>query len=452
MKKKSNPFVCNVCGAEHSRWAGKCDSCGSWNSIQEFSQSTERFSPNSFRPKGNFVTPTPLTEIGKEKLVRISTGLAEFDQVLGGGIVPGSLNLIGGEPGVGKSTLILEISKSLCKLGPVLYVSGEESSSQIGLRASRLGLNSPNLLLSSESYVEMIRNMVESILPIAVFIDSIQTVQKQSLEGQVGSVTQLRESTAVLLETAKKMNIPIFLIGHITKEGAIAGPKVLEHLVDTVIYFEGDKVNYFRILRAVKNRFGSVGEIAVFEMIDGGLKEVQDRSRIFLSEPMEPRSGSVITSVMEGSRSIAIEVQALVSGSNFSNPRRMAEGLDSRRLVLISAVLEKYRNITLSTSDIFANLAGGIQVDETATDLALCTAILSSFSNVPVSPKVAYLGEVGLSGEVRSIGQIAQRVKDLAGIGISKIIVPKSNLSELKNSNSSLDLVGIDHIRNLEFF
>lgn len=358
--------------------------------------------------------------------------------MLGGGIVPGSLILIGGEPGVGKSTLVLEMSRHLTKSGKVLYVSGEESSSQIGLRAGRMGVDSKNLYISGEQYVENISAMVEDLTPVCVFIDSIQTVQREIYPHSPGSITQLRESAGEFLILAKKTNIPIFLIGHITKEGTIAGPKLLEHLVDTVLYFEGDKLNHYRIIRGVKNRFGAVGDIALLEMEASGLKEVKDRHKIFLTEGIGERSASALTCILEGTRALGVEVQALVTKSGYSNARRMSEGLDSRRVILISAVIEKYIGIPLGECDVFTNLAGGLEVDEPAVDLAIAGAIISSYKDIPLPQGTALLGEIGLSGEIRPIGRIHSRLKELNGLGISKIMIPKANEKECKD----LDLPG----------
>ncbi|EPG67770.1 DNA repair protein RadA [Leptospira wolffii] len=452
MKKKiTKIFLCQACGQEFPRWAGKCDSCGKWNTIVEESGG-DRFSAasTSFKKSAVYKEPVPVDSVPEDDTRRLVTGLSELDLVLGGGLVPGSLILVGGEPGVGKSTLILEISRSLISQGcKILYISGEESSSQVGLRAARMGVLSSQLLLSSETYAENISAMVEDISPDIVFVDSIQTLTREALPNQAGTVTQLRECTQVLLETAKRTGIPILMTGHITKDGAIAGPKVLEHLVDTVLYFEGDRLNYFRLLRAVKNRFGAVGDLAVFEMTESGLKEVKDRQRVFISSLTEGKSGSVISSVLEGSRALSVEVQALVSKTNYSMARRMAEGPDTRRLIQLAAVIEKYLGHTLSQCDIFGNLAGGLQIDEPALDLAICASILSSFTDRPVRARAAVLGEVGLSGEVRSVGQVSLRLKELKGIGMEAVYLPKGNLPEVEKI-PGLELVGINSLKELE--
>ncbi|GBF50584.1 DNA repair protein RadA [Leptospira ryugenii] len=450
-KAPSKVFRCKSCGAESQRWAGKCSVCGEWNSIEEVVIGSSRFEErHSPKEDAKYSTPIPLTKIEESQMQRLPSGFSELDLVLGGGIVPGSLVLIGGEPGVGKSTLVLEIARSLSQTGKVLYVSGEESANQIGMRAKRMGLSIPDILLSSEIYAENIARMIADIRPAIVFIDSIQTIMKESLVNQAGSVTQLRECSQVFLEAAKRTNIPIFLIGHITKEGSIAGPKVLEHLVDTVLYFEGDRLNYYRMLRAVKNRFGAVGDSAVFEMVREGLSQVEDRHRLFISPESEDRSGSVLSSVMEGSRPISVEVQALVTKSAFGQARRMAEGLDNRRVILLSAVIEKYLQIPLLECDIFTNLAGGLSIDEPSLDLAIVSAIVSSYQDTSIPRSQGFLGEVGLSGEVRSIGQINLRIKELSGIGITKLYLPEGNRKEAEGSFPGLELCGLRHLRELD--
>ncbi|MGE8721631.1 DNA repair protein RadA [Leptospira terpstrae] len=455
MAKKQLPqYQCKSCGDTFSRWAGKCPSCGEWNQIDEVGiTSTGRFdSPVFEKPKDRrYTDPKSIGSVVSDAHIRTTTGFSELDLVLGGGIVPGSLVLVGGEPGVGKSTLVLEIAKNIANEGKVLYISGEESASQIGLRAKRMGVTSENILLSSEVYAENISQMISDLKPRVVFIDSIQTILKESLVNQAGTITQLRESSQIFLETAKRTFVPIFLIGHITKDGQIAGPKVLEHLVDTVLYFEGDRFNYYRILRAVKNRFGAVGDTAIFEMVFGGLKQVLDRHRLFISPESEERSGSVLSSVMEGSRAISVEVQALVTKSSYGQARRMAEGLDNRRVILLSAVLEKYLGFPLSESDIFSNLAGGLSIDEPSLDLAIAASIASSFKDKPVSREIGFLGEVGLSGEVRSVGQISLRLKELAGIGISKVFIPQGNFKEVEGVFTSLELTPVKHLQELGF-
>ena len=450
MKKPVKLFICQSCGQEYSRWAGKCESCGEWNTIvEEIGQ--ERFTKAITKNKSErYTKPKSISEIDEEDYKRIPTGFSELDHVLGGGIVPGSMTLIGGEPGVGKSTLILEISKSLSKNKKVLYVSGEESAGQISLRAKRMGIESKNIFISSEIFVDNIASMIATEEPGIAFIDSIQTITRESLPNGAGTVTQLRECSQVLLETAKRTNIPIFLIGHITKEGSIAGPKVLEHIVDTVLYFESDKLNYYRLLRGIKNRFGAVGDIAVFEMRANGLTEVKDKHNLFISSNHENRTGSIISVVMEGSRALSVEVQALVSRSSYSQARRTAEGLDNKRLVLLAAVLEKFMGLKMVECDIFCNLAGGLNIDEPALDLAICASIVSSYIEKTAKKSYAVIGEVGLSGEVRSVSHIHIRLKELASIGITHLILPKGNLLEVEGKETKMELIGIETVRELE--
>ncbi|MCZ8238812.1 MAG: DNA repair protein RadA [Leptospiraceae bacterium] len=453
MKKKSPSkiFICTSCGESFPRWSGKCPSCESWNTIEEETGSGAKFSEkkqNILSP-ARYEMPIPINQVSAEKFKRTSTGFSELDLVLGGGIVPGSIILIGGEPGVGKSTLILEVAKNLASTSKIIYVSGEESSGQIGLRAKRMGIDTDSILLSSESYVENIVQMMEHLEPKLVFIDSIQTVQKESLVNQAGTVTQLRESTQSFMEAAKRLSIPVILIGHITKEGQIAGPKVLEHLVDTVLYFEGDKLNYYRIIRSVKNRFGAVGDIAVFEMKNNGLEEVKDRNDLFIFRDGENTEGSVLSAVLEGTRALSVEVQALVAKSSLAQARRMSEGLDNKRLILLCAVLEKYLGLPLSGSDVFANLAGGLNVDEPSLDLAICAAIYSSSMGLSVPSKSAFLGEVGLSGEVRNVGQLGLRLKELEALGVDKVILPISGKNEWKENSHGFELIGIKHLKEI---
>lgn len=447
MKKANRTFICQSCGEVYSRWAGKCESCGAWNTIQEETISLK----TAIQPihKVNYKKPISLSEISEKNHHRIPTGFDEFDLVLGGGIVSGSLILIGGEPGVGKSTLLLELCRRLSPKYKILYVSGEESYSQLSLRAKRMEVQSESILLSNETSMESIVEMIYYEKPDVVLVDSIQTITKSSLENQAGTVTQLRECTQGLLEIAKKTSTPIILVGHITKEGLIAGPKVLEHLVDTVLYFEGDKFQYYRLLRAVKNRFGTVGDVAIFEMNSIGLSEVKNKSDLFISKNLSDRTGSALSVVMEGSRSLVVEVQSLVSKTSYSQARRMAEGLDTRRLILMAAVLEKYCSIRLSEADIFANLAGGINVDDPGLDLALCAVILSSYVDRPIPASIALLGEVGLSGEVRLVSHIELKLKSVQSMGVKKIILPE--YSDLKKQSNIICIQNIVELESVLF-
>ncbi|MCB1176118.1 MAG: DNA repair protein RadA, partial [Leptospiraceae bacterium] len=349
-----------------------------------------------------------------------------------------------------KSTLVLCISEKLKKSEKILYISGEESSSQIKMRAERMKFSLDNLFISSEIVAENIDDMVRSEKPSLVFIDSIQTISRINNQGQAGTVSQLRDCTQVFLELSKSTGIPIILIGHITKEGSIAGPKVLEHLVDLVIYFESDKLNHYRILRAVKNRFGPVGDIAIFEMTSSGLKEILNKNNLFISGKLENRTGSALSAVMEGSRALTVEVQALVSRTSYSQARRMSEGIDNRRLILLSAVLEKYLFITLSACDIFSNLAGGLNVDEPSLDLAICASILSSYMEQEIISSTAFLGEVGLSGEVRPISYIIPRLKELVGLGIKKVFLPSGNKKDIPDDWKMAEIIYLNHISELK--
>ena len=448
MKKASKKFFCQSCGQEYSRWAGKCESCGTWNTIVE--ESSERFSKSTFfKEKTSYNQPLPLEGNDCIELPRLSTGYDELDIVFGGGIVPGSIILIGGEPGVGKSTLILSIAKLISSTRKILYISGEESAAQIRIRANRMKVIWSKVLNQRETIAEKIVDMVKGEKPDLVFVDSIQTISRESLFNQAGTVTQLRECTQLFLELAKTSEIPIILIGHITKEGSIAGPKVLEHLVDAVLYFESDKLNYYRLIRGIKNRFGPVGDTAVFEIYSEGLREVKNKHDLFISRDHENRTGTVLSAVLEGSRALTVEVQALVSRTAYSQARRMSEGIDNRRLILLAAVIEKFLNIKLVECDIFSNLAGGLSIDEPALDMAICISIISSYREVKVPSSTAVLGEVGLSGEVRPVSNILARVKELQSMGLKKIIIPKGNNKEvdLKEYNS---LFFISHLNEFE--
>lgn len=447
MKKEKRRFVCQTCGAEYPRWVGKCDVCESWNAVLE-EIGTERFSAKIHKSQPKYSPPVPITKVQSIDTNRISLEFAEIDLLFGGGVVLGSLILLAGEPGVGKSTLILEISKRLSASKKILYISGEESASQIRLRAERIGAISENILISSEIIAENIADMIYHEKPNIVFIDSIQTISRNSLQGIAGTITQLRESTQFFLEVAKSTTVPIWLVGHITKDGAIAGPKVLEHIVDVVIYFESDRLHLYRILRATKNRFGAVGNVAILEMSVSGLSEVKDRDKVFITQGQEERIGSVISAVMEGTRSICVEIQALVTRTYFPQARRMAEGLDNRRIILLCAVLEKYLGYKLSECDIFTNLTGGLNFDEPALDLGICAAILSSHLDQKISHSLAILGEVGLSGEVRPIHSINSRIHELNTLGIQKILVPKGNEKEI-SLEKNITILKILHVSEL---
>jgi DNA repair protein RadA/Sms len=411
---------------------GKCPDCGSWDSFVEersvAGSGRQGFRTISARQTG----PVPIDSIDLETELRLHTGIKEFDRVLGGGLVPGTLVLIGGDPGIGKSTLMLQALNGLAGQGHrVLYVSGEESIRQIRLRSKRLNTVCADMLVVSEVEIEAILTMIDTTKPKAIVVDSIQTMFNGDLTSAPGSVSQVRESTVRLMLMAKKTGIPIFLVGHVTKDGAIAGPKLLEHMVDTVLYFEGDRNHIFRILRAVKNRFGSTNEIGVFEMKEKGLDEVTNPSAVFLSERPAGAAGSVVTASMEGTRPILVELQALASATNFGTPRRTILGLDPNRVALLAAVMEKILGMHLMSYDIFMNVAGGVKVTEPAVDMAIVAAVASSFLDKAVSEGTVVLGEIGLTGEVRAIGQADTRIGESRKMGFSRCLLPKSNLKRL---------------------
>jgi DNA repair protein RadA/Sms len=426
-------YCCQACGYQTPKWMGRCPDCGSWDSIVE-----ERAAAGPFRnaariPIAQQTAPVPIDTIELEQENRLLTGIREFDRVLGGGLVPGTLVLVGGDPGIGKSTLMLQALYGLANQGhKVLYISGEESNQQIRLRSQRLRTVSSELMVVSEVEIDAILAMIPSVQPRVVVIDSIQTMYNGELTSAPGSVSQVRESTVRLMLVAKKTGIPIFLVGHVTKEGAIAGPKLLEHMVDTVLYFEGDRNHIFRILRAVKNRFGSTNEIGVFEMKDQGLDEVANPSAVFLSERPANAPGSAVTASMEGTRPILVELQALASSTSFGTPRRTILGLDSNRVALLAAVMEKQLGMHLMGYDIFMNVAGGVKVIEPAVDLAIVSAIASSFLDKPIANSTIVLGEVGLTGEVRAIGQVDSRVAEAGKMGFNRCVVPEGNFKRVR--------------------
>ena len=431
--KQKTIFACQECGAQSAKWLGRCPDCGAWNSLVE-----ERSIPEtSAQSVGSGAQRYTLTKTAGPQLYadidtlvaeRLSTGINEFDRVLGGGVVPGSLVLIGGEPGIGKSTLLLQAAAHFASTGgPVLYSSGEESEHQIKSRGERLGVGRAPLYVLAETCLERILEEIVRLRPALVIIDSIQTVFSLKFQSAPGSIGQVRESATQLLFAAKGQNIPTFLVGHVTKEGSLAGPKALEHIVDTVLYFEGEKHHAHRIVRAVKNRFGAVSELGVFEMTGRGLRAVPNPSQLFLSERPAGVPGSAVLCCVEGSRPLLVEVQALVSTSTYGNARRMASGIDQGRLSLLLAVLEKRAGLNLIADDVFVNIAGGISVEEPAADLAVLAAIASSVRNRPVAPGTAVFGEVGLAGEVRGVSQAAIRVREAAQMGFSRCILPDGN-------------------------
>lgn len=431
MAKRKTKFMCNSCGYESPKWMGKCPGCGSWNSMVEEMEQAKNSRKGSFIVSSSTGSkPTSITKIDTKNEPKIYTNIAEFNRVLGGGVVRGSLVLIGGDPGIGKSTLLLQVSGQLSTGDQkVLYISGEESVKQTKIRADRLNISADNLFVLSETDLELISNSIEEMAPDVVIIDSIQTIYHPEVTSAPGSVSQVRECTGELLRIAKTKGIAIFIVGHVTKEGAIAGPRMLEHMVDTVLYFEGERHHTYRILRAVKNRFGSTNEMGIFEMKELGLEEVKNPSEIFLEERSKGASGSTVVASMEGTRPVLVEIQALISPTNgFGNPRRMTTGVDHNRVSLLMAVLEKRVGLLLQSQDAYLKVAGGVKLDEPAVDLAVAVSIASSFRDKPTNPTDVIIGEVGLTGEVRRVSRIEQRVQEAAKLGFKRVIIPKRNI------------------------
>ena len=445
-KAKATAFFCSSCGYETSKWVGQCPGCREWNTMVEAPVERKSSGAKVVRAAVN-VEPVRLEEVDASDDARISTGMDELDRVLGGGIVGGSLILVGGDPGIGKSTILLQVCRNLAADGrSVLYISGEESLRQIKLRALRMGEFSGELRFLCETSLHTIQDVIEKNHPEIVVIDSIQTMYSEDGTSAPGSVSQVREATTVLMSLAKGLGISIFIVGHVTKEGVVAGPRVLEHMMDTVLYFEGDRSASYRILRGVKNRFGSTNEIGVFEMTQEGLREVLNPSEFMLSGKPEDASGSVVACLMEGTRPILLEVQALVCRSNFGMPRRTAAGADYNRVNLLMAVLEKRAGIHLNSEDAYVNIAGGMRISEPAIDLAIVMALASSFKNSCIDGKTVIFGEVGLSGEVRSVSAAEQRVREAAKLGFTRCILPKSCLDQAK-AVRGIELVGVANVR-----
>ncbi|MGT2749799.1 DNA repair protein RadA [Streptococcus orisasini] len=428
--KKKSTFVCQECGYNSPKYLGRCPNCGSWSSFVEEVEVAEVKNAR-VSLTGEKTKPTKLKDVNSIDYARIKTDMEEFNRVLGGGVVPGSLVLIGGDPGIGKSTLLLQVSTQLANKGCVLYVSGEESAEQIKLRAERLGDINNEFYLYAETNMQAIRAQIEQIQPNFLIIDSVQTVMSPEISSVQGSVSQIREVTGELMQLAKANNIATFIVGHVTKEGQLAGPRMLEHMVDTVLYFEGERQHTFRILRAVKNRFGSTNEIGIFEMQSGGLAEVLNPSQVFLEERLDGATGSAIVVTMEGTRPILAEVQALVTPTVFGNAKRTTTGLDFNRVSLIMAVLEKRCGLLLQNQDAYLKAAGGVRLDEPAIDLAVAVAIASSYKEKPTDPKECYIGEIGLTGEIRRVNRIEQRINEAGKLGFTKIFVPKNALTGL---------------------
>ena len=441
-KAKTNVFFCQECGYESAKWMGQCPGCRAWNSFVE-EPVVKSSGKTASRGSVNAAKPMTLAEIEDSETERIPSGMAELDRVLGGGIVPGSLVLVGGDPGIGKSTILLQVCKNLAASGvSTLYVSGEESLKQIKMRAARVGKFTGDVKFLCETDLSQIEGAITKEKPKVVIIDSIQTMCNEEISSAPGSVSQVRESTAVLMQLAKKQGVMIFIVGHVTKEGTVAGPRVLEHMVDTVLYFEGDRHASYRVLRGVKNRFGSTNEIGVFEMREDGLREVANPSEYMLSGKPENASGSVVACSMEGTRPILIEIQSLVCRTSFGIPRRTAAGTDANRVNLLLAVLEKRLNMPLSSCDAYINIAGGIRMNEPAIDLAMVLAVISSYQDKPIDEKTIVFGEVGLSGEVRAVSQAAQRVREAKKLGFQRVIMPKVCLDSMEPVDG-IRLVGV---------
>ncbi len=443
--KKKTVFFCQNCGYESGKWLGQCPGCREWNTFVE-----ETVTAKTAKSQQTVKTAEPvnLSQVSADEEERIHTGIKELDRVLGGGIVPGSMVLVGGDPGIGKSTLLLQVCQKLAEQNrKIMYISGEESLRQIKMRATRIGEFTSSLLLLCETNLESIKAVIEREKPEVVIIDSIQTMYNEEVSSAPGSVSQVRESTGVLMQIAKGMGVSVFIVGHVTKDGNVAGPRVLEHMVDTVLYFEGDRHASYRILRGVKNRFGSTNEIGVFEMQQKGLVEVENPSEYMLNGRPEGASGSIVACSMEGTRPILVEIQALICQSNFGLPRRTANGTDYNRVNLLMAVLEKRAGINLSSCDAYVNIAGGIKMNEPAIDLGIVLAIVSSQKDVPISDKVVAFGEVGLSGEVRAVSMAEQRVQECRKLGFEKVIVPEACRSALKDVKG-IEICPVENVRS----
>ncbi|WP_407383264.1 DNA repair protein RadA [Ruminococcus sp.] len=445
MAKIKSVYICSECGYESPKWYGKCPSCGEWNTMNEEIKDTSKPAAAGRSHSTAYAPPVAIHDISTTDEIRYQTGSKELDRVMGGGIVKGSLILLGGDPGIGKSTILLQICEHLGKKLKILYVSGEESKRQLKLRADRLGVASDNLYILTQTDVEMVCETIRQDKPDIVMIDSIQTMSLSELNSSPGSVTQVRESTNFFMRTAKSLDIPMMIVGHVNKEGSIAGPKVLEHVVDAVLHFEGDRQMSYRILRAVKNRYGSTNEIGVFEMTDEGLREVENPSLMLISGRPKNVSGTCIACAMEGTRPILAEIQALAASTGFGNPRRMCTGFDYNRMNMIIAVLEKRAGYYFNNTDAYVNVVGGLRLDETAVDLAVAIALISSLKDIPVNEAAIAFGEIGLAGEIRSVSHVQQRVSEAVRLGFTKIIVPGHNFKEI----GAVDGIEIIPVRNV---
>ncbi len=448
MAKSKSVYICSECGYESPKWYGKCPSCGEWNTMnEEIVTPAAKSAERAVRPSSSYARPMRLDDISTHDEFRYKTGIGELDTVLGGGIVKGSLVLIGGDPGIGKSTILLQVCQNLGKSIRILYVSGEESRRQLKLRADRLGVTS-DILVLTETDVEIVAEEIKSTEPELVIIDSIQTMNLTQLNSSPGSVTQVRECTNLLMRTAKQLEIPVIIVGHVNKDGAIAGPKVMEHIVDAVLYFEGDRQLTYRILRAVKNRFGSTNEIGVFEMREDGLKEVENPSVMLLSGRPTNVSGTCVACTMEGNRPILAEVQALATDSGYGNPRRMSTGFDYNRMALLIAVLEKKAGFYFTGADAFVNVVGGFRLDERAVDLCVALALVSSLKDCPVPDDLIAFGEIGLAGEIRAVSHAEKRINEAARLGFKRCVLPYYNLKNMSaNVSKEIELIGVRSVR-----
>ncbi|MZQ96559.1 MAG: DNA repair protein RadA [Acidaminobacter sp.] len=444
MSKNKTIHVCQNCGAQSPKWVGRCTECGAWNSYVEEYVRAESPKTTAQGRISDSAKPVRLIDVSVDREDRYTTGILELDNVLGGGVVRGSLVLVGGDPGIGKSTMLIQMADKIAfTKKKVLYVSGEESVKQTKLRADRTGVASESLYIISENDLEVIMNTVDALKPDVLIVDSIQTMFRSDIQSAPGSVSQVRECTASLMKTAKREGLSTFIVGHVTKSGAIAGPKVLEHMVDTVLYFEGERFNTYRLLRSVKNRFGSTNEIGVFEMTNQGLIGVSNPSKLFISEKRDEASGSVVVGTMEGTRPMLVEIQALVCHSGFSAPRRTAIGVDYNKVIMLIAVLEKKIGMQLQDQDSYINVVGGIRIDEPAADLGIIIALASSFKNIVINPEMMFFGEVGLTGEVRNVAHVQSRISEGQKLGFKTFVIPAGNLDGLEKPAPGVQIVGV---------
>ncbi|EGT3979071.1 DNA repair protein RadA [Clostridioides difficile] len=446
MAKIKTKYVCQSCGYETAKWLGKCPECTKWNTfVEEIDQKSTK--KEVFIIDKSSSKPVSINSIESKEEERFTTDINELDRVLGGGIVKGSLVLVGGDPGIGKSTLLIQVSSNVANLGKtVLYITGEESESQIKMRAKRLGINSENLYIFAENNLSIIESYLESVNPELIILDSIQTVFSPEISSAPGTVSQIKEGTSKFMKISKKMGISTFIVGHVTKEGSLAGPKLLEHMVDTVLYFEGERYNTYRLVRAVKNRFGSTNELGVFEMRDLGLVELDNPSKILISEKPKDVAGSVIISTVEGTRPMLLELQALVSPTSFGIPKRTSTGVDYSRVGMLLAVLEKRVGLQIQNQDVYINIVGGIKINEPSIDLGIAISVASSFRNIPIDEDIAVTGEVGLTGEVRAVSFIEKRIAECKKLGFKKIVVPRSNYDVVKETKG-IEIWPVDNLR-----